>query len=291
MDDKEIDALISLLDDNDSEIIKMISDKIVSLGTPIISHLEKAWEHSFDPVFQKRVEILIQSIQHDWVIKGLRQWLNNGANSVLEGALWVAKYQYPDLNEDKIVKQLEHIRKDLWIELNDNLTAIEQVKVINKIFFDIHGFSGNTANIQAPQNNYINHVIENKKGNPLTLSILYIHLCSKMDIPVFGVNLPQQFVLAYKDDSSISRLFSVNPNDKILFYINPFNKGAIFTRKEIDSFLLQINLERKEEYYSTCSNKVMIVRMLNNLISSYAQMGYEQKVRDLQKIKTEVFGE
>jgi regulator of sirC expression with transglutaminase-like and TPR domain len=111
-----------------------------------------------------------------------------------------------------------------------------------------------------------------------------------LDIPVYGVNLPQQFVLAYKDDSSMARLFSVNPSDKILFYINPFNRGSIFSRKEIDSFLIQINTERREEYYAICDNKVIVIRMLNNLIHSYTLMGYEQKVKDLQRIKFEVFG-
>ena len=57
------------------------------------------------------------------------------------------RYQYPELQEEMIQRQLDKMRKDAWLEMNDDLTAMEQVKVLNKIFFDIHGFSGNTIKL------------------------------------------------------------------------------------------------------------------------------------------------
>jgi regulator of sirC expression with transglutaminase-like and TPR domain len=79
------------------------------------------------------------------------------------------------------------------------MTPQEQVLVMNKVLFDIHGFAGNTTNFHAPQNSFINTVLESKKGNPLLISIIYILMARQLDIPIYGVNLPEHFILAYQD--------------------------------------------------------------------------------------------
>ena len=78
---------------------------------------------------------------------------------------------------------------------------MEKVRVLNHIIFDVHGFSGNTANFHAPQNSYINNVLESKKGNPLSLSVLYAVIAQRLDVNIYGVNLPEHFILAYVEDS------------------------------------------------------------------------------------------
>ncbi len=91
--------------------------------------------------------------------------------------------------------------------------------------FDIHRYSGNKTNIDAPQNLFINNLLETKKGNHLSIGILYIILGQKLNIPVYGVNLPQHFILAYAGEISEERVKTADENG-VLFYINPFNKGC-----------------------------------------------------------------
>ncbi len=279
---KEVIALITLLDDPDEVIYSQVKDRFVILGPPAIPHLETAWENSFDAIMQKRIEIIIHTIQFEILQKALKKWALEEQEDLLKGILILSRYQYPDLNETKIRKDLGQIKQDVWLELNDDLTAIEKVKVLNHILFEVHQFSGNITNYHAPQNSFINNVLESKKGNPLMLSVLYMLICKELNIPIYGINLPQHFVLAYLND--YANLIDVNNktlSNNILFYINPFSKGLIFNQKDIDQFLKQLNLEPEAKYYIPCSNIEIVKRSLNNLIFSYEKLGYLEKVDEL----------
>ena len=283
MDRQEISALISLLDDPDERIFDEVRSKLLSMGQAIIPTLENAWENSFDALIQNRIENIIHKIQFEKIISELKNWANPLNQKLLEGAILIARYQYPDLDEKKILKQIEQVKQDVWLELNNNLTALEKVRVINHIIFDIHSFSGNTMNYHAPQNSYINNVLESKKGNPLSLSMLYAIIAQDLGIPIYGVNLPEHFVLAYVDTGGVI-FVPVENLDKVLFYVNPFSRGSVFSKKEVDSFLRQLKLPRQASYYEPCSNLDIIKRNLRNLINSYEKLGYPEKVAELERL-------
>lgn len=277
MTKNELSALISLLDDPDEKIFQEIREKIKSIGSEVIPLLENAWETSFDSLLQNRVENLIHTIQFESINQDLSIWAQAGGHDLLSGVLLIARYQYPDLNEKKVRAHIDQMRNDVWLELNANLTALEKVRVINHIVFDVHGFSGNTQNFHAPQNSYINNVLESKKGNPLSLSILYTIIAQGLNIPIFGVNLPEHFILAYVEESTHLPILAGNPSPKVIFYINPFSKGSAFSYKEIDSFLKQLKLDPDKMYYEPCSNIDMISRLIRNLIFSFEKLGYPDK--------------
>ena len=283
MNATELKALINLLDDPDEEVYMHVKDKLLSLGQEVIPVLENAWElgDPFNNTLQTRIENIIHNIQFDTIAQELTLWAQLGAVDLLKGTMLVTKYQYPDLDEEKIETKLQQITQDIWIELNDNLTALEKVKILNHIIFDVHGFSGNTTNFHAPQNSYINNVIESKKGNPLSLSILYAVTAQKLNIPIYGVNLPQHFVLAYQTDKNLTSILPGEFGHNVLFYINPFSRGSIFGKKEIDAFLKQLKLEPQPSFYQPCSNLDIIKRLLQNLISSYEKLGYPSKKKEL----------
>ncbi|MEI6021034.1 MAG: transglutaminase-like domain-containing protein [Bacteroidota bacterium] len=286
---KEVIALITLLDDPDEVIYDQVKNRFVSLGPPAIPHLETAWENSFDAIMQKRIELIIHTIQFETLQKALKYWANEEQDDLLKGILILSRYQYPDLDENKIKRILQQIKQDVWLELHEDLTALEKIKIINHILFEVHMFSGNITNYHAPQNSFINHVLENKKGNPLMLSVIYMLICKELDVPVYGINLPQHFVLAYLND--YANLIDVNNktlSNNILFYINPFSKGLMFNQKDIDQFLKQLNLEPEPKYYLPCSNIEIIKRCLNNLIFSYEKLGYIEKVQELKDLEKQL---
>ena len=280
--EKELKALLLLLEDPDNEVFKHVSESLLEKGENVIPELEKAWEKSLNEVLQERIEGLIQEIQFTSIQKQLKQWKEKGAVDVLKGAFLIAKYQYPDLKYDKILSLFNKIKQDAWLEINSNLTALEKVRVINHILYQIYEFSGNSSNFFAPQNSYINHVLESHKGNPIALGIIYIALAQELDIPIYGVSMPRNFILAYVDENNIHDPFE----DDILFYINPFNKGTVLGKREIDYFLKQQKLEAKDSYYTPCSNIEIIRKLILNLIYSYEKLGYPEKVDNLKDLYT-----
>ncbi len=282
MSDKEIQALISLLQDSDENVLQIVKGNLLDKGIDIIPDLEHAWETTLNEEYQQRIEDIIQNIHFKSIKQELKEWINSPMNDLMQGAYLIAKHQYPDLKYADIQLKIEEIYKDVKDEICDNITPLEKIRVLNHVIYDIHQFTRNTSNFYSPQNSYINLVLELKKGNSVTLGILYIYIAQKLHIPVFGVNLPKNFILCYNVNSNTNSVN--NPKNDILFYINPFNKGAVLGSKEIDYFVRQQQLNRDEAFYEPCTNLQIIERLLVNLIDAYHRLGYPEKISELSKL-------
>lgn len=287
VDESKIKALIALLDDPNEEVFEGVEQAMLLLPTDAVPTLEKAWEFSSDELLQNRLATIIHRIQFDDVKRELTRWKSTGALELIYGVYLVAKYQYPDLSFVIINEKVNAIRRDIWIEMHEHLTPLEKVRIVNHVLFDLYGFTRNSSNYISPSNNFINDVLETKKGNPLTLSVIYSILCQRLGLPVYGVNLPKNFILAYMDDSHSLQPDTDMNQVPVLFYINPINKGTVLGRKEIDSFLTQYHIQPSEKIYLPCSNVDMVSRLLGNLISAFDaadQQNKKKEIRELLKI-------
>lgn len=283
MDASELKALISLLEDPDDEVNSKVSEIIRAQGVEIIPILEKTWEQSADEKLQEKIEDLIQEIHFIHIESLLKAWVASDTHELLEGAYIVARLQYPDLQYQYLANIIDDLKQDIWLELNPNLTALEKIRIMNHFLFNVHKFSGNVYNIYSPHNSYINQVLETKKGNPVSLSIVYICIAQRLGMPVYGINLPRNFLTAYLDE------YETTP-DNILFYINPFNKGAVVSRNELENFLVQQGMESDSKYFKPCTNLEIIQRLILNVIMAYDKMGYKEKINDFQKLLKIVMG-
>jgi len=278
MEDKELQALILLLDDPDSDVFTSVAENLKSRGASVVPNLERAWETALDEKVQERLENIIHDIQFNMVAKNLSEWRAGGGIDLLEGAYWVAKFQYPQLKMIDLELEIDKLKRDVWLELNEDLTALEKVRIINHIFYEIYGYAGNSENFFAAQNSYINQVIETRKGNPISLSILYSLVAQELDIPIVGVNLPKSFILAYVDE-----IGGFN-NDNILFYINPYSYGTVLSRKDIEVFLQQQRIEEREDFYKPCTHVEIASRLILNLINSYEKSNQSDKIPGLKML-------
>jgi len=273
MKEQELKALISLLDDPDTEIYQALEDKLITCGPEVIPLLEQSWEESFDVLLQSRVEQIIHKIQFNEVRNDLQLWKLSNQEDLLEGLLIVNRYQYPNLGEEEVYTKLAELKRSAWYHLMYDMSPVEKVKLLNNILFREFGLSGNTSDYHAPQNSFINKVFETKKGNPISLACIYSLVAQRLDIPIYGVNLPKHFVLAYMKEE--------NP-EEVLFYINVFNRGQIMREDDIRSFLQQLNLPASDDYIKPCSNLAIIKRVLRNLIAAYDHIDNIEKRQEVQ---------
>lgn len=287
MEQNRIEALIALLDDTDSEVVNAVTDNLLKQGVDVIPQLEKVWETTLDEKLQERLENVIHNIQFDTTKNNLRKWCKEGASNVLEGATYLAQFQFPEIYFEKLDAEIEKIKDDIWLEVNSSLTALEKVKILNYVIFDLHKYRRNAKNFYSPQNSFINQVIETKKGNPISLAIIYLAVASKLELPIFGVNLPKNFILAYKDE--LRHTDAADEMQDIIFYINPYNKGAILGKREINYFIQQQKLQINKSYYLPCNNKDIVIRLINNLLLSYEKLGFTDKIDRLKELLVSVF--
>ncbi len=280
-------ALIALMDDPDEQVYAHVRDRVLEIGPEAIQQLQTSWEESdLGLLFQSRIENLIHEIQFEACKTDLTTWYASSSKDLLKGALIVAKYQYPGLDEKSVLDYIERMRRDCWLEINPNMTAFEAVRIINKVIFEQYGFVGNSKNYNSSNNSYINTVIESRKGNPLSLSLIYSIIAQKLELPIYGVNLPNHFILAYMDNNG-TNLFMSNGNEYgVLFYINTFSKGSIFQKEDIQQFLQSIQVTPDASHFQPCSNSDIIRRMLTNLIAAFQQVGSHEKVNELCELRS-----
>jgi len=149
--------------------------------------------------------------------------------------------------------------------------------------YEVHGFKGNKSDINSPQSCFLNNVLETKKGNPLSLSLLYAIIAQDLDLPVLGVDLPEYFILAYEDKESLLPNH-LKGDTNVLFYINSYSNGSIFGQKEIDLFLKQLKINPEKKYYNPCSNLQTIKRLVKSLGKNYSKLGLENKSKDMEQM-------
>lgn len=267
----ELNALVSLLDDSDSEVRIHVRDRILALGTDIIPFLEKKWENSFNPDIQKEIEELVHDLQFSLLKLRLSDWKNSEDRDLLTGLWIINTYQYPDIEFDKLNAEMHQIYFEVWTAFSNDLQPFDQIRIINNVLFNTLRFSANTKNFHSPANSMLSSVLDSKRGNPLTLCSIYLLVARKLGLPVYGVNLPNLFVLTYK---------SADVN----FYINAFNKGLIFSKKDVSNYLEHLKIEPKPEFYEPCSQLAIVQRMLRNLGQSFEKLGELDKQDEIRSL-------
>ncbi len=268
MTTKEIKALISLLDD--PEIAPQIQSEIQNLGETIIPYLEESWEESLDPQQQQRLEDLIHQLQFEGLQQRLRVWRDDGAQDLLEGMWLLNSYQYPDADLQALNRAIEQLRFEAWTLLRSEMHPADQIQVLNHVIFRNHKFSANTQHFHSPANSMLQRVIETKRGNPLSLCVLYLLVAQRLDLPVFGVNLPNLFVLTYQlDDRPLS------------FYINCYNRGVVLSRSDIEHYVGQLGITSQESFYEPCSHLDIVRRAMRNLQVSFERLQEPAKAEEV----------
>lgn len=279
---KELSALFTLIDDPDEEVFGAVSDKIIDYGKIIIPNLEHLWETVPDQQVQYRIELLIHRLHYRDLCEDFRQWNVSGHHDLMLGALLTCKFQYPDLATTPVLQEIEKIRRNIWLELNNYLTPLEQVNILTSILYSYYGLKGGEINYQEINEFQIHKVLESKRGNQLSNGILYLVLSELLDIPVKAVNVPKQFVLAYfKPGYSDENL--ENPQEKIEFFIDPTG-GQVFTHKDVTSYFKRIAMEPLPLFFKPQNNRWVIRHLLmeNSKCFEDEKNQYKQKeLRDL----------
>lgn len=285
LNEKEIKSLVSLVDDEDDISRNIVKDRILKIGEPAIPFIKEAIERSINPTETFTLKEIFKELNLRSTYDNLLIWKELNNSNLYQGLLILAKYNYPNLRAEVLTSEIEKIRKQLWLELNDNLTALEKVRVLNRIFFDFNGFDGDRENFFAPENSFINDVIFRKKGNPLMLSALYSIIAQSVNIPIYGINFPRHFMTVFIDKLIITNVGEVKEKD-ILFYINPFDRGDIYSLVEVRNFLLKMNIKPEPEHYLPCTNDVLVKRCINNLIQTYRNIEKNEIAENWQYLLT-----
>lgn len=169
-------------------------------------------------------------------------------------ALFLGSLDRPNLLVEDYLDQLD----DLAQQIEDCLPTADarsRADALLTVLHDEMGFVGNESNYYHPDNSFLHRLLERRTGLPITLSLLYIALGRRLDIPLQGMGFPGHFMLRLEDDD--------NP-----LLLDPFH-GRSISADAVDAYLIQlfnrhVALELPLDSYQVTTHS-LILRMLNNL--------------------------
>jgi hypothetical protein len=277
-------ALLSLLDDPDEVIFKAVEKELLSESPRIIADLEYMWETCMHEVCQQRIERLIEKIRYKENFSKLKVWAKQPSPDLLEGFILASRYHFPDINVDRVYRRIEEIRKRIWVELNNSLTSIEKITVLNHVLFQEYQFKMVTDNQESLKSHSIAHLLESRNGSSVAFAMLYLVIAVKLELPVRYIDFPRNPLLAYVDRKIAAKVHPSDVETDILFYINPAGNGSISGRREMEFVLRKMNPEGNVKRLETSTFKSLLTRLLGGMEKTIALSGNSEKSSEIQQM-------
>jgi len=252
----QITALIRLLSDEDERVARTIAGKLTELGDAAVPLLREA--ESDDPDMAARISRILGDIRVQGIERAFHvlSACDDHHLDLEAGAFLIARFAYPDLDVPTYVERLDAMARDVRERLGHKASGEETVATLNRYLFVEQGFLGNTREYYDLDNSYINRVLERKTGIPISLSVVYLLLSQRLELPVYGVGMPGHFLVTY-----------ATAHDRI--FVDAFNGGALLTQQDCAHFLDQAGYGYDERYLRQTPARAILIRMMKNLVSLY----------------------
>jgi len=272
--EREINALITLLGDDDLKVKNIAQQKLLELGEPAQQTLRQVAFSDSDGRTRIAAQALLEGFRLERLAQDFNK-INRVSDFDLESACFIlAKIEYPELDIQQYVNKIDQLALETERRLYGIQGERDKVEVINHFLFDEKGFHGNEKSYYEPENSYINKVLDRQTGIPISLSALYLFLAGRLNLPVCGVGFPGHFLLKYRSNS--------RP-----FFIDAFNSGQILSQQECEHFLRKRGYAFHPYYLNTSESRDILARMIKNLVLIYLQKNQQNKINTLVKIFSE----
>ena len=186
----------------------------------------------------------------------LRQLLvSESAPAYLDrAALDLARIQFPDLEHESFLNQINEIAANLGDRLRNFNDGRDFVETAQSYLFGELGFHANETDFFDPANSCLNQVLERRTGIPITLSLLYMEVARRLRMPVYGIGLPNRFVVQFDDG-------------RFATFIDPFGGGRQVSPAQC--FAIAGATVADPTLLARVNNKQILMRMLQNLHRAY----------------------
>lgn len=213
---------------------------------------------------QRAVELrrMADGVHVGRVVERLRKLLDDEARrpagdlDLLRAALLIAQLDDEELDIDDYVRQVDRMAEEIRKLLPADADEAARIAALNKYLFVDNGFHGSRTDYYHRANSYLNRVIDDREGIPITLAILYIELARRLDVAILGVGLPGHFVVKHVSKAGEEQLIDV------------FEGGVKMSRAEAAAKVRSVaDVELRDEHLHPVTGVQVIQRSLRNLLS------------------------
>jgi regulator of sirC expression with transglutaminase-like and TPR domain len=173
---------------------------------------------------------------------------------LLRAALLIARLDNAELDVDAYGKEVDRLAQDFKAALPKDAADRAKLAALGKLLFQERGFHGSRVAYYTRANSYLNEVLDDREGIPITLCVLYMELAQRLGVKVVGVGMPGHFIVKHVPDKGPEQL------------IDAYDGGKLLTRADASKIVEIITGEPlRDEDLNAVSKRAILVRMLQNL--------------------------
>ena len=184
-------------------------------------------------------------------------FVSNENYNLIEKCLKLSQIlEYPELDTSNEIEKIKELGINFRNRITESKNPTYMISLLNEFLFNVEEFQGDLDDYYNPKNNYMNYVLEEKSGIPITLCILYTEIAKYADLDLKIVGFPSHVIVKYGED----------------MILDPFNRGRLLELEDLQEILYQNygdSVEFNAEYLNQISDEKIIIRMLRNLKNSY----------------------
>lgn len=275
----ELKFIVELMDDPDQAVCRSIDRRISEIGPECIGELQKILRQEKE---KGRIRILNGNIfryNSEFCLKELESLKRRGGMSLCEVACVIATLTAPGLTHEEFYSTMTPLISEVMLEVSEQKTAMENVNLLNHIFYHRFNFSPCDPFMSVEENALLWNVIQSRKGNPIAVSVIYFILAEACGVPIRPFCFPGGFVPVYQE------------NGKPLFFINIFQHGEILMANQISDFMKMQGLDLPLEQCQTKEPLTVMTLYLETLAAYYSNYKEVKIVEAIEKALAILGGE
>ena len=180
---------------------------------------------------------------------------------LLRGTLLIAKLDNPELDIDAYIQEVDRHVRQIKAAVTDDASEDDRLTALNRYLFEEQGFHGSRTDYDNRSNSYLNEVLDDREGLPITLSVLYIEIAKRLGLNVVGVGMPRHFLSRHEPKTGSPQLIDV------------FDRGRRLTTEEARTKFEDLNdperpMKWKDSFLNAITPQATMERILRNLFQA-----------------------
>ena len=255
VDPEELDHLVALFDDTDTFVTEQVDARLASYGPEIVRSLRNRAEREPDAATQALIVARARALNTEFKLGDFQDFIGRetGPLSLFEGS-WILSSLFDyTLQRERYEDLFFRCSQEYLAENSDQRTGVENIRILNHIFFHRLGFTLYDVQLRDPRYAQVSEALRTRGGNPFVLSFIYLMICQVSGLPVELVCFPGGFIPVYVE------------NGKELFYINVYRGGDIFLKDRLGNFLKATGLQIDTKAFRRRDESAMLTLYLESL--------------------------
>ena len=256
IDPEELEPLVALFDDRDTVVTELVDNRLRSFGPEVVRSLRNRSQREPDAARQAAIAARAQALNTEFKLADLQDFIARptGPLSLFEGS-WILSSLFDyTLQRERYEDLFYRCSQEYLAENSDLRTGVENIRILNHIFFHRLKFTLYDVQLRDPQYAMVDEALRSRGGNPFVLAFIYLMICQVSGLPVELVCFPGGFIPVYVEGG------------KVLFYINLYRGGDIFLKDRLQQFLRATGLKIDAQAFRRRDESAMLTLYLESLL-------------------------